>query len=145
MFDFFFTQNIIFLAISIILPFFTSKAYDTFVEKQQLDCDKSTTNVNHHTCQVNQNKINDEYDMNKLMYMIIIGFGCIVSGYLASIFASNTSLKGISVGGLILLLWNLLINWRLFDQKKQVMILGIILSCFLIMGTQTKYLVNFTS
>tara|TARA_B100001142_G_C14315185_1_gene648223 strand:- start:693 stop:926 length:234 start_codon:yes stop_codon:yes gene_type:complete len=59
--------------------------------------------------------------------MLGISFTFIISGYLLSRNINNSSIKGISLGGLFLILYNVIRNWTKFDNKRQVCIVGVIL------------------
>ena len=126
------TQSTIFCAISIIIPYFTSKAYDVYHNKKYI---KTNYGKNWKL----EKEKEDIYNMDKFMYMLIISSVYIIGGYIASITTNNMSLGGISVGGLLLLAYNLLINWRLFDDKKQLLILGLILVILLYIGMKIRY------
>jgi hypothetical protein len=126
------TEQVIFASIALVIPFFTSKAYDVYVDKKEF-VDEGKDNY----WKLKQN-YNDKYAMKKLTAMIIVSAFCIVGGFLLCKTTSNMSLVAISLGGFIILFWNLLVNWRLFDQKKQVIILGLLLTLLLGIGTQIK-------
>lgn len=125
------TQIAIFWSISFIIPYFTSKAYDVYHDRKYISFDNKNWKE--------KEKEEDIYKMNKFMYMLIISSIYIIGGYFTSIKTMNMSLGGISIGGLFLLAYNLIINWRLFDEKKQLLILGLILLILLYIGIQIKF------
>ena len=128
-------ENTILLSIAIILPFFTSKVYNVYNNKVTFECSYDGSDKSN-LCREKEKAYNKIYNNKKLTAMIIISSIFIIGGFMIGKSTSNMSLAGISIGGFLLLLWNLIRNWSLFDEQKQVMILGGFLLVLLYVGLQ---------
>jgi hypothetical protein len=137
-----YTQGILFTAITILVPFFTSKAYNVYDVKEDVGCTYAPYNAPFEVrnegdkCYKKQNEINKKYNAKKLTVMLGCSFIYITIGYMLNRAIPNVSIRAVSLGGLLLMLHSLFINWSEFNEKHQVIILGIMLLFLLIFGAR---------
>lgn len=132
-----FISFIVLIAIAFILPLFTSKAYSIYKPAPIIDCG-NYNDANYNTCIVEKRKIIQQYDQKRLMIMIFASTVYIIIGVIGSNFNANIALRGVSLGGLFLLITNILKYWNVLDQQKQLFILGLSLSALMYFGNQIK-------
>lgn len=111
-----FINNIVLIGIAFILPFFTTKSYELMYDKPVLKAD----------------------NQHKLMFMIAISVAYIIVGALGSKYGGNVSMRGVSLGGLFLLISNIFRYWNDIDHQKQIFLLGVALSGLMYMGNEMK-------
>lgn len=127
-------QNILYIAIGCLLASFTSRMYDVIVDYDSVDkkCDNipwtEPTQNNRKTkrqqCDEDRDIALENIKNTKLTCMLIIGFLYIVAGVYLSKQYSNASIRGITFGGILLLLWHILLNWYKFSNLQQVLLIG---------------------
>jgi len=129
-----FYDGIIIVSIGLVLPYYTSKMYDFLVEKP---VSKKTVKHVHFSPLASED---DEYYKNKHLTMIGLGVFYIIMGIVLSTIYNNLSIMGITLGGLFLLINSILMQWRNFSSKVQIMILSISLFLLIFTGvTMTKF------
>lgn len=132
-----FINVIVLIAIAFLLPFFTTKAYSIYNPITKIDCG-SYNSANYDTCSKKRQDIIQKYDQGKLIIMIMFSTLYIVTGMVGSKFNANIALRGVSLGGLFLLISNIFRHWNVLDQEKQLFLLGLSLTVFMYFGNQIK-------
>lgn len=138
-------QNILYITIGCLTAAFTSRLYD--VVNNYKDVDALCTNTkdrNYEQCLSDKYNGIDSYNSTKMSYMLVLGFVFIVVGVLASKQytnnvkqMSNSSMRGLSLGGLFLIIWYIFKNWSLFSETHQVLLMGGVLAGLLYTGSLT--------
>lgn len=141
-----FISVIVLIAIAFILPFFTTKAYAIYKPTPKIECGRYDS-ANYNICNKKRRESIQKYDQEKLMTMIIGSTVYIIMGVVGSAYNTNISLRGVSLGGLFLLISNIFRHWNVLDQEKQLFLLGLSLSALMYFGNQIKtslkmYVVN---
>lgn len=117
---------VISMAIAIVLPFYTEKAYSLMFEPDE---DKKKPKVH----------FVDERDNKKTLIMIGLGILYIIIGTFLSTCYDSSTMIGVSFGGLILILSNIIRNWRSFKKAEQLLILTIMLIVLMYIGNKIIY------
>ena len=128
--------------LALIIPFFTSKGYDVFYNHTKtLDvrpigyCNKKDTE-----CLANEKKYQDieknyqDIENHKLKVMLVIGLIYTIIGSILSKIVNIDTFLSILASGLILIIYNIIFNWRRFTNPIQLIIMGIIIIVFLIIS-----------
>lgn len=116
------------LLISVVLPYFTSSSYDYFYQKDE---------KNKPVKKVHFSPVDTDLD-NKTLTMIVIGLFYVLFGVVVSVYTNSIALIGVSLGGTLLLVHNIIRKWYKFTKKQQILILGSVLLCLIIVGTFYK-------
>lgn len=143
-------NSMIYIVIGLLLSSFTSRTYDFINEYnniKNISCDEkrengrslynTSDNNEYYKCIDNRTNKLDEYDKTKMLYMLLIGFVFIVIGFTMSRFENkyNNSIKihdissnGISFGGVLLIIWFVITNWRKLSDAHQLFAIGSVLA-----------------
>lgn len=135
------------LSIACLLATFTSKAYDVVFDYKKISemkCDMINKNSFNHidknsndndNCYNKKNKLEEEYNSQKMVYMLTLGFMFLFIGVMLSKEKTSSSLRGISVGGFFLILYYLIKNWYKISELHQIIIIGGILGGLVYAGS----------
>lgn len=110
-------QNILYITIGCLLASFTSRLYDVVTKKSD-DALYSSKDSD-----------------NKMMSMLVLGFVYLFGGVYASRNMSSPALRGISLGGLFLIFWHVVVNWNRFNDLHQLLVMGIVLATLIYSGS----------
>jgi hypothetical protein len=146
-------QYFLYIIIGLLTSMFTSKTYDVVNKYENINKIKciyknnngySVDNSKYDLCTTNKNKLINEYTTNKMYYMLVIGFLLLVLGVTASNYQekSNATLKGLSLGGLFLIIFYVISNWSKINNVHQIILIGAILASLMYLGLGNKIIKN---
>jgi hypothetical protein len=115
-------QNILYITIGCLLASFTSRLYDVVTKKS------------------NDTLYSIDDSNNKMMTMLVLGFVYLFGGVYASKNMSSPALRGISLGGLFLIFYHIVINWGRINELHQLLIMGVILATLIYLGSGLSFL-----
>ena len=155
-----FQESLFGIPIALLYPFFFSKAIDVFTDRskisdmcngipyssndnvQILGYDNASKNPEYIDCHDKKTVALNKLDTNKFIFLIVIGiFGIII----ASMIQTKATKVGIGIGGIITIIYALLMYWSHINEKIKVVItgLGLVLLIYLsIKLYKTKSLVD---
>lgn len=126
------------IAIAILLPFFTTQLHLKYNPVPKMNCSLNDNTDEYNMCYDQKQKTIKTYEQKKFIIMIMISTMYIVIGLFGSKCNANIALRGISLGGVFLLFFNIIRHWITLDQEIQLFFLGLSLTVFIYFGNQIK-------
>ena len=120
-------ENLLSIPIMCIFAFFASNAFDLYMENSKIEdqCKNykydDYNNSNYNNCIKDKNQKLNELKNKKFIFFIVIG---IISIILAYYIQTLPAKGGIAGGGVLLILYGLIVNWTSMDDKTKLLVLG---------------------
>ena len=130
-------QTFLNITIGCFVASFISKSYDLVIEDEFDKCENDADCKS----EIKWDKL-DDYQTTKMMYMLVIGFILVILGGVIAKNNPDYPSRGISIGGIFLVILYVSKNWSKFGEAYQVMIMGLIIAGLMYAGANNLANIN---